>query len=113
VTAELAAARGDHDAAIASLREAVAIEDAIPYDEPPGWHAPVRQSLGAVLLDAGRPADAETVYREELQRNPENGWSLLGLAQSLKVQGKETTGVDDRFKVAWKNADIELKSSRL
>jgi len=113
VTAELAAARGDHDAAIASLREAVAIEDAIPYDEPPGWHAPVRHSLGAILLDAGRPADAETVYREELQRNPENGWSLFGLAQSLKVQGKETAAVDDRFKVAWKNADIELKSSRL
>jgi tetratricopeptide (TPR) repeat protein len=113
VTAELAAARGDHATAIASLREAVAIEDAIPYDEPPGWHAPVRQSLGAVLLDAGRPVDAEAVYREELQRNPENGWSLFGLAQSLKVQGKETAAIDDRFKVAWKNADIELKSSRL
>ena len=53
------------------------------------------------------------MYREELQRNPENGWSLFGLAQSLKVQGKETAAIDDRFKVAWKNADIELKSSRL
>src|SRR5690606_12263311 len=73
---ELAAARGDREAAVSALREAVALEDAIPYDEPPGWHAPVRHTLGAVLLDAGQGAEAEAVYREELRRNPENGWSL-------------------------------------
>ena len=63
-------------AAIKALTEAVVIEDKIPYDEPPGWHAPVRQSLGAVLLAAGYPAEAEAVYRAELRRNPGNGWSL-------------------------------------
>lgn len=114
VTAELAAARGDHDAAIAALREATAIEDRIPYDEPPGWHAPVRHSLGAVLLDAGRAAEAEEVYREELRRNPGNGWSLYGLARSLEAQGRdapaEAAGRD--FAAAWQHADVELVASR-
>lgn len=115
VTAELASVRGDHDTAVAALREAVAIEDGIPYDEPPGWHAPVRHSLGAILLSAGRPAEAEQVYRDELQRNPDNGWSLFGLAQSLKAQRKarEAADAERRFTVAWRNADITLQASRL
>jgi tetratricopeptide (TPR) repeat protein len=115
VTAELAASRDDHDVAIAALREAVAIENRIPYDEPPGWHAPVRQSLGAVLLQAGRYAAAEQVYRDELSRNPENGWSLYGLAQSQKAQGKHGPARDAerRFAQAWRNADVELKASRM
>jgi tetratricopeptide (TPR) repeat protein len=110
---ELAQARGDTEGAVAALREAVKREDALPYDEPPGWHAPVRQTLGAVLLAAGRAAEAEAVYREELQRNPENGWSLLGLAQSLKAQGKTgpAAEVDQRFRKAWSKADFELTTS--
>lgn len=114
VTAELAAARGDHQAAIAALREAVRIEDGIPYDEPPGWHAPVRHSLGAVLLDAGRPGEAEQVYREELRRNPGNGWSLYGLARSLEAQGKggQAAEAERGFAAAWRNADVELVASR-
>jgi len=113
--AELAAARGDHDAAVAALREAAAIEDAIPYDEPPGWHAPVRHTLGAVLLDAGRAAEAEQAYREDLRRNPDNGWSLFGLARSLEVQGRtqEAAEAQRSFTAAWRNADVELASSRL
>jgi tetratricopeptide (TPR) repeat protein len=115
VTAEVALARGDSAAAIAALGEAVAIEDTIPYDEPPGWHAPVRQTLGQVLLAAGKPAEAEAVYREELRRNPENGWSLKGLAQSLTAQRKngEAREVEHRFAAAWSNADIALEGSRL
>lgn len=115
VTAELAAATGRHDEAIAALKEAVAIEDRIPYDEPPGWHAPVRQTLGAVLLDARRPAEAEGVYREELRRNPGNGWSLFGLAQSLRAQGKrsEAAKVQREFTTAWSNADVRLTASRM
>src|SRR5690606_33130753 len=114
VTAELAAARGRFDEAVAALGEAVAIEDAIPYDEPPGWHAPVRQTLGAVLLDAGRAAEAEAVYREELRRNPDNGWSLFGLARSLEAQGSpEAAAAKAAFERAWANADITLASSRL
>jgi len=114
VTAELAAARGQYDDAVAALREGVVIEDVIPYDEPPGWHAPVRQTLGAILLDAGRAADAEAVYREELRRNPGNGWSLFGLAKSLEAQGKpEAAEAAQQFTAAWQQADIELVASRL
>lgn len=114
LTAEVARAAGDHDAAIAALREAVAIEDQIPYDEPPGWHAPVRHSLGALLLEAGRPADAEVVYREELDRNPGNGWSLHGLAQSLKAQRRtgDLADVERQLAQAWQHADVALAASR-
>ncbi|MCD9028459.1 hypothetical protein LDO26_09590 [Luteimonas sp. BDR2-5] len=113
VTAELAAARGQYGDAVAALHEAVAIEDGIPYDEPPGWHAPVRQTLGAVLLEAGRAADAEAVYREELRRNPGNGWSLFGLARSLEMQRRpDAEKVRKQFAEAWRNADVELASSR-
>ena len=114
LTAEVATARGDRDAAIAALREAVLIEDRIPYDEPPGWHAPVRHSLGALLLQSGRPAEAEAVYREELERNPGNGWSLHGLAQSLKAQrrGREAADAEKQFALAWQNADVDLTASR-
>ncbi|MCI4568490.1 tetratricopeptide repeat protein [Lysobacter sp. CFH 32150] len=112
---ELATARGDRAAGIAALREATVIEDKIPYDEPPGWHAPTRQTLGVLLLDDGKPADAEAVYRDELRRNPDNGWSLFGLAQSLRAQKRdaEATEVEGRFAKAWQNADIKLTASRL
>src|SRR5690606_27788218 len=114
VTAELAAARGDHGAAIAALREAVAIGDGIPYDEPPGWHAPGRRSLGAALLDAGRADEAERVYREELRRNPGNGWSLHGLARSLEAQGRirQAAEAERSFGEAWRHADVDLVASR-
>ncbi|MGH8251769.1 MAG: hypothetical protein ACREVI_13925 [Steroidobacteraceae bacterium] len=113
VTAELARAAKDHDAAIAALKEAVVIEDTLPYDEPPAWHWPTRQALGAVLLEASKPAEAEAAYREELQRNPENGWSLYGLSQALKAQGKKAEAKEaaDRHDKAWANADFDLSKS--
>ncbi|GAB2623091.1 tetratricopeptide repeat protein [Novilysobacter erysipheiresistens] len=113
--AEVAAADGDLDGAIAMLHEAAEIEDQIPYDEPPGWHAPVRHSLGALLLAAERPDEAEAVYRAELERNPGNGWSLHGLAQSLRAQGRndEAGEVGQRFEEAWQYADVELVASRM
>jgi tetratricopeptide (TPR) repeat protein len=115
VSAELALARDDHEAAVAALREAVRIEDGIPYDEPPGWHAPVRQTLGVVLLAADRPAEAEAVYREELRRNPSNGWSLQGLSDSLRAQKKsrEAAEAEQQLALAWAHADVELAASRL
>jgi len=115
VAAELAGAAGDIAAAVAALREAVVIEDALPYDEPPGWHMPVRHSLGAVLLAAGRAAEAEAVYREELRRNPENGWSLFGLAEALQAQDDTAAAAaaERRFERAWANADVKLSASRL
>jgi tetratricopeptide (TPR) repeat protein len=104
---------GQHDAAFAELHKAVAAEDALNYDEPPDWIQPVRHALGAALLDANRPAEAEAVYREDLRRLPDNGWSLFGLAQSLERQGKhdEAATVRARWREVWKDADIELSSS--
>src|SRR5205823_550157 len=83
-----AGARGQSDQMIADLERAVAIQDRLDYIEPPAWFYPVRQSLGAALLQAGRSADAEAVYREDLRYYPNNGWSLFGLAQSLRAQGR-------------------------
>ena len=112
---EVAAAQGDYDAAVAALEEAVRREDALIYDEPPPWALPSRHALGAVLLEAGRPADAEQVYRADLEVYPENGWALFGLAESLRAQGKtqEAVAVDRRFEAAWKHADVALTASRI
>jgi tetratricopeptide (TPR) repeat protein len=111
---ELLAARGDHDLAVARLRDGVGREDALVYDEPPDWHLPVRHLLGAVLLEAGRAAEAEAVYLEDLAKYPENGWSLYGLAASLRAQGREPEAAEaeERFRAAWATADVELTTSR-
>jgi tetratricopeptide (TPR) repeat protein len=115
LAAELARSQKDYAAATAALKEAVTLEDSIPYDEPPGWHAPVRHTLGAVLLQAGKPAEAQAIFTEELRRNPENGWSLYGLEQSLKALGRkqEAKDVGARFARAWTNADVELNVATL
>jgi len=113
VGARLSAAQGRHDEAIAALRDAVAKEDRLEYDEPADWFVPVRHLLGAELLRAGNAAQAETVYREDLQRHPENGWALYGLARSLEAQGKteESAAVERRLGQAWKDADVTLTVS--
>lgn len=115
LAAELASARGQTDQAIAQLKEAVRSQDSLSYIEPPSWYYPVRQNLGNALLVAGRAKDAEAVYREDLRQYPHNGWSLFGLAQSLRDQGKtkEAQAVQERFVEAWKYADITLTASRL
>ena len=79
----------------APLEEAVRLEDQLPYTEPPAWWRPARHVLGAVLLDAGRPAEAEAVYREDLRRNPENGWALLGLSRSLREREPDEAAAAD------------------
>jgi tetratricopeptide (TPR) repeat protein len=111
---ELSAKRGDYDIAIARLHRGVLLEDNLIYNEPPDWHVPVRQSLGAVLLGAGRAAEAEAIYWQDLERNRENGWSLFGLMQSLRAQGKEeqAAAVEKRFRKAWKRSDVTLTASR-
>jgi tetratricopeptide (TPR) repeat protein len=113
LAAEFALADGDFESAISALREAVPVEDAIPYDEPPGWHLPVRQILGGVLLEAGQADEAQLVYEAELRRNPENVWSLFGLKKALQAQGKngEADQVAGRFAQASAHADIELERS--
>ncbi|MEQ8954200.1 MAG: hypothetical protein RL120_08710, partial [Gammaproteobacteria bacterium] len=82
----LAAGRGNYELAVAELEQAVLLEDALKYGEPPEWSIPTRQDLGSVLLKAGRPAAAENVFRQDLAKFPENGWSLHGLYQSLRDQ---------------------------
>ena len=111
---EMAAKAGDTASAERLLRAAVAEQDTHWFTEPPPWYFPVRQSLGAILLQAGRPAAAEAVYKEDLRRNPGNGWSLLGLSQSLTAQGKtaEATQVDAAFRKAWERADVVITASR-
>jgi len=112
---EVAFARGEREAAVARLRRAVAQEDALPYDEPPPWPLPMRHVLGAMLLDMQRPAEAEAVYRADLEIYPENGWSLRGLSRALAEQGKpsDAAAVESRFVRAWAKGDFELDSSRL
>jgi tetratricopeptide (TPR) repeat protein len=111
---EIAADAGDYDAAIRALQTAVAIDDALIYDEPPSWPIAVRHNLGAVLLAAGRPADAERVYREDLGEYPQNGWSLYGLAQALRAQGRTAAAaaVERELATAWAGADVTLTASR-
>lgn len=99
VEGEIASHAGDHTRAVAALREAVATEDALTYSEPPIWHQPARQVLGAALLAANLPAEAEATYRQDLARFRENGWSLFGLWQSLVAQRRldEAREVRSRF----------------
>jgi tetratricopeptide (TPR) repeat protein len=113
LAAELALTDGDFESAIATLQEAVPVEDAMPYDEPPGWHLPVRQILGGVLLESGKAREAQTVYEAELRRNPENIWSLYGLNQALQAQGKhsEARQVAGRYSNVSAFADVELERS--
>jgi tetratricopeptide (TPR) repeat protein len=114
VEGEILVREGKFDAGVARLREAVKAEDALHYDEPPGWILPVRHSLGATLMGAGRFAEAEQVYREDLAKLPENGWSLYGLSRCLSLEKKtEAAAVEARYKTIWAHADLKLTSSCL
>jgi tetratricopeptide (TPR) repeat protein len=110
---EIARAKKEYESAIAHLERAVRLEEGLVYTEPAEWHYPPRHLLGAVLLEAGRPREAETVYWEDLRRNPDNGWSLFGLSQALAAQGRkdEAAAVGERFQKAWAKADLKLTAS--
>ncbi len=110
--ADVARRAGDHERAIPLLEEAIHIQDNLAYTEPPPWYVPMRQVLGTVLLDAGKPDHAEVAFREDLGHWPENGWSLFGLLQSLRAQGRidEAERVQRRFLRAWARADVVLTS---
>lgn len=110
--ARIALARGDRPGAVAALREAVKVEDTLSYNEPSDAFFPSRHLLGAALLDSGAAAQAEAVFREDLapQRNPRNGWALLGLAQALRAQGKDARAAEKDFAAAWVRADVKLSA---
>ena len=113
INGELAAKDGLFDKSIVSFRRAVALEDLLRYDEPPDWIQPARHTMGAVMLRAGRYAEAENVYRADLGKYPNNGWSLFGLSRALKLQGKdaEAAEVEAQFQRAWAKADTKLEST--
>jgi tetratricopeptide (TPR) repeat protein len=116
VEGEILIAEGKIDSGIEQLRAAIQKEDALKYDEPPGWLIPVRHSLGAVLMKQQRFVEAEQVYRDDLARLPENGWSLLGLAESLRKQKKnedEVAQTQAKFEKVWAKADFTITTSCL
>jgi tetratricopeptide (TPR) repeat protein len=114
LSAEIVVRDGEYDAALLKLDRAVRVQDSLLYNEPPDWYFPVRQVLGAVLLEAGRPGEAEVVYWEDLRRNPNNGYALFGLYQALRAQGDNATAAEmgNRFQKAWAGADGKLTTSR-
>jgi tetratricopeptide (TPR) repeat protein len=112
---ELAARRQRYDDAIRLFEEAIKIEEALPFSEPPLWPLSVRHHLGAVLLLADRLSEAEAVYHADLLHHPDNGWALIGLMQSLRAQQKDDQAAEaeDRFKKAWAHADFVPAASRM
>jgi tetratricopeptide (TPR) repeat protein len=103
VAGRVAQARGRHDEAAAAFREAAAIQDRLPYMEPPFWYYPVRQSLGGALLAAGRPEEAADAFRDSLLRTPNNAYALFGLAAALRAAGDAAgaAAAETRFRAAW------------
>jgi tetratricopeptide (TPR) repeat protein len=113
--ARIAAAKKDSEAAISAWRAAVGAQDRLAYDEPPPWYYPVRESLGAALFGDGLKEDAETVFREDLERNPRNPRSLFGLWECLKAQKKASDAewLRRAFQVAWKNSEVDIRMEDL
>lgn len=114
LSGELAAKKGSYVSAISHLERAVRLQDSLTYNEPPDWYFPARHTLGAVLLEAGYPVEAEVVYWQDLRKYRDNGYSLYGLWQSLKAQGRieEAEQIKAKFEKVWEGADVVLLSSR-
>jgi len=110
VQAEIARAENDDAAEIDHLQGAIAAQDALPYTEPPFWHFPVRQALGSAYLRMGKADLARQAFAEDLEKFPNNGWSLYGLRQARIALGEETAELDQAIVQAWQHADIEPTS---
>jgi tetratricopeptide (TPR) repeat protein len=111
--ARIAASENRTDDALRDLRDAVRLEDGLAYNEPADWFFPVRHVLGAELVRVGRPAEAELVYRDDLERHPRDGWALCGLVQALKAEGRitEARAAEAEFRRAWRYATIPISAS--
>jgi hypothetical protein len=109
--AKIDMAKKDNNAAISKLREAVAVQDTLKYDEPADWFFPVRESLGAVLLMTGDATGAEKVFRADLDRNLRNPRSLWGLQQALLLEKREYDAgfIQKQFEAQWKGGRGALK----
>ena len=114
VDGEIARKSGDLPGAVLAFRRAMTLERALPYTEPAYWHRPVSHLLGAALLEAGQPGEAESVYRDSLMHYRRDGWALKGLAVALTAQGKsaEASSVTAAFDEAWRRADTRINASR-
>ena len=112
VEGEIAMARTDYPAAVSHFEAAVAVQDELPYTEPPFWYYPTRHSLGKALLAAGDADGAEAVYRRNLEIYPRNGWALFGLMQAIEEQGENPAEIEQQFRQVWSQADVELTASR-
>lgn len=115
VDGEIARKSGDLAAAATHFRKAQQLERALPYTEPAYWHRPVAHLLGAVLLEAGKPAEAEAVYHDSLHHYRRDGWALAGLVKALEAQGKDAEAAKAKAELAeaWKRADTKIETSRL
>jgi tetratricopeptide (TPR) repeat protein len=115
IEGRIAQAQGDLEGVIKEFRIAVSIQDSLSYTEPPYWYYPVRQSLGAALLQAGRAEDAERMFEQSLEQFPKSGWSLYGLMKAQQAQGKTDAAkaTEQRFKQAWAGAPEALDLKRL
>lgn len=109
---EIAMAENNTTEAVIQFSKAVAVQDKLPYTEPPFWYYPTRLSLGKALLKSGNASEAESVFKENLKRYPRNGWAMYGLIDALKAQNKDTSKIQQRFDIVWANADVKLTSSR-
>lgn len=112
VLGEIAMTENNFDQAIGHFEQAVAVQDELPYTEPPFWYYPTRHSLGKALLAAGSAATAEAVYRRDLEDHPHNGWAMFGLMQALEAQDKDATEIKRMFEHTWSLADVTLTASR-
>lgn len=111
VQGEISSAQKNYPKAIDAFKQAVLLQNQLPYNEPPFWYYSVELSLGKALLDAGDSVQAQMLYLDNLKRYPKNGWALYGLKQSLQAQGKDFNSTQREFDKAWQHADVDLTGS--